>query len=279
MDRRLLLASRDLAEFSGSRMFDIRWYLDGRDGYQSYLAGHLPGASFIDLDATATSVAQPTAGRHPLPSPEVFVQAIAMLGIEPGRQVILMDDARGSIAARLWWMLDALGIEAYVLQGGVASLESTKLCTSPCPPMPVAPWRPPIDTWPRSRIVTTDAIESDPSRYLLLDARATTRYLGIEEPIDRIGGHIPGARSLPWPTMLDLLETEGWRSDSRIQAILNDDRQLVAYCGSGVTACALVLAFRAIGTEVSLYPASYSGWSSDATHPICTVDCESECVT
>jgi thiosulfate/3-mercaptopyruvate sulfurtransferase len=255
-------------------ILDVRWYLDGRDGYASYLHAHYAGAVFVDLDTVATQPAPPTAGRHPLPSPAQFVRSIARLGVGKTSKVVVMDDARGSIAARIWWMLDALGIEAYVLLGGVQSIPHAHNCLIPCDPTPTEPWDPPTSVWPENRTLSTEAIEQQSSSYLLLDARTHERYLGNQEPIDRVGGHIPGARSLPWERVLDVID--GNSSDStkaEIRDVLEDERELVAYCGSGVTACALVLAMRAYGREVMLYPASYSGWSSDPTHPVCTVVC------
>jgi thiosulfate/3-mercaptopyruvate sulfurtransferase len=273
MDRGPLLHAHQLADFTQPLMLDVRWYLDGRDGYQSYLNGHYPGAVFVDLDLVATAADGPAAGRHPLPSTEHFVKAITTLGVEPQRQVIIMDDVRGSVAARIWWMLDALGIEAYVLGEGLDSLNDVVLCKAPCDSTPASPWPSPRDTWPEHSIVTTNELESDPSRFFLLDARARARYLGDEEPIDRVGGHIPGATSLPWSEILDLLASERWQLSPLIQDILANDRVPVAYCGSGVTACTLILAFRTLGRDVKLYPPSYSGWSSDPAHPICRVDC------
>ncbi|WP_276939062.1 sulfurtransferase [Ferrimicrobium acidiphilum] len=256
-------------------ILDVRWYLDGRDGYASYLQGHYSGAVFVDLDTVATEPAPPTAGRHPLPPPATFVRSIAELGVGPTSQVLIMDDARGSIAARIWWMLDVLGIEAYVLLGGVQSLPEADICLTPCHATPKAPWTLSINEWPENRVVNTDEIESQSSRFLLLDARSQERYLGDEEPIDRVGGHIPGARSLPWQRVLDTIEGSSVDSSrAEISNICDDERELVAYCGSGVTACTLVLALRAYGREAKLYPASYSGWSSDPSHIVCTDICD-----
>ncbi|WP_298207608.1 rhodanese-like domain-containing protein [Ferrimicrobium sp.] len=275
MNRAPLIESDQIQRLSRPVVLDVRWYLDGRDGLTSYLDGHYPGAIFVDLDTVAT---QPdddaTAGRHPLPSPARFAHSLASLGIDSTSQVLVMDDARGSIAARIWWMLDALDIEAYVLSGGVQCFRPTDLCTSPCLPVPIAPWVPTRRDWPADRIITTEAIEATNFEYLLLDARAQNRYLGVEEPIDRVGGHIPGAKSLPWQTLLDLIETDPDATENpEIRALLADDRAVAAYCGSGVTACALVLAFRVLGRDIKLYPASYSGWSSNVSHPICTQPC------
>lgn len=275
MNRAPFIEHDHIERLSHPVVLDVRWYLDGRNGRTSYLEGHYPGAIFVDLDTVATQPGKATAGRHPLPSPEQFAYSLAALGIQPTTQVLVMDDARGSIAARLWWMLDALGIEAYVLWGGIQQLAATDLCTTPCLPVPAAPWVPSLEQWPTERIATTEEIEAATSEYLLLDARAQARYLGNEEPIDRVGGHIPGAQSLPWQSVLDRIEAAiDVTADPELQSLLASDRVIVAYCGSGVTACTLVLAFRALGRDIKLYPPSYSGWSSDPSHPICTQPCQ-----
>lgn len=275
MDIAPLITKDELQELSDAVVLDVRWYLDGRDGYESYLQGHYRGAVFVDLETVASQPGPPTAGRHPLPPPTQFIESVAKLGVAATSKVVVIDDACGSIAARIWWMLDSLGVEAYVLLGGVQSLPADNLCLSPCQPGPTAPWAASVSAWPEDKILDTTDIEQRSSKYILLDARTEERYLGLQEPIDRVGGHIPGARSLPWQLALDSIERDS-RDDAptEIRALLEDERELVAYCGSGVTACAIVLALRAFGREVKLYPESYSGWSSDPSHPICAASCK-----
>ncbi|MEO9175134.1 MAG: rhodanese-like domain-containing protein, partial [Gaiellales bacterium] len=103
------------------RVVDVRWYIDGRSGHAAYLERHVPGAVRADLDSDLAAPPAELLGRHPLPSPEQFATALGRLGIAHDDTVVAYDDASGSIAARLWWMLDAIGIRAAVLDGGLAS--------------------------------------------------------------------------------------------------------------------------------------------------------------
>ena len=103
------------------RIVDVRWYLDGRSGHEAYLSGHIPGAVWADIDRQLSAPAGPIVGRHPLPPAADFAAAMGRLGIGDDDVVVAYDDASGSIAARLWWMLDSLGMRAYVLDGGIST--------------------------------------------------------------------------------------------------------------------------------------------------------------
>nr|BFE76695.1 hypothetical protein GCM10020092_099960 [Actinoplanes digitatis] len=102
---------------------DVRWYLDGRSGRAAYESGHLPGAVFVDLDRWLARHGSADGGRHPLPEPEVFAQGMAAVGIGDGDVVVGYDDAGGVVAARLVWMLRAIGHEAALLDGGLSAYE------------------------------------------------------------------------------------------------------------------------------------------------------------
>ncbi len=250
---------------TAATILDTRWYLDGRDGHRSYLEGHLPGSVFIDLEAAATGSIDPREGRHPLPPVSTFLESMARLGVRFDRPVVLADDQLGSVAARLWWMLDACGFDARLLDGGVRAAEAS--CTQECT-LPEADRAPAVAGWPALGTGTLRERQG----VELLDARAAERYRGIIEPVDRTPGHIPGARSVPWTS---LFEGGRLKSPTELHGLLapREGRQAVAYCGSGVTACLLVAAGRAAGIEIELYAPSYSGWSSDPANPICTDEC------
>src|SRR5919198_4907439 len=109
------------AHLSEVRVVDVRWYLDGRSGRAAYRSGHLPGAVWLDVDSELSGWASPAAGRHPLPTPEQFAAVLGRVGIAQGTPVVAYDDAGGSIAARLWWMLHVLGEPVAVLDGGLAA--------------------------------------------------------------------------------------------------------------------------------------------------------------
>lgn len=257
---------------------DVRWYIDGRSGEAAYDAGHLPGAVWVDLDRDLAGPAGLGPGRHPLPSPEAFAEAMNRLAIGDGDVVVCYDDAGGSIAARLWWMLNAVGQPAAVLDGGISSwtgeLSIDLPSQRPDSVFSVKPW--PIGS-------TVDVVAVDTLRRgadaVVLDARSADRYRGEENPIDKRLGHIPGASSAPWQDNLDP-ETGRFRSASvlreRFTALgVRSDRPAICHCGSGVTACHNVLALEIARLPgARLYPGSWSDWAADPGRPVATGEAE-----
>ena len=243
---------------------DVRWYLDGRSGLDAYFSGHIRGAVWADTDNDLSGPPGPIVGRHPLPTPERFAAAMSSLGIGNDDTVVAYDDASGSIAARLWWMLDAIGVRAAVLDGGLASWTGDLSREPVTPEMARFTPRP----WPKRRFVEVDEVDDVLQHGVLLDARSFERYSGIEPGIDARAGHIPGARNAPWSGNLDsvsgrFLPAEALRR--RYEALgVADGTRVVASCGSGVTACHDLLALRLAGfADTALYAGSWSGWSSD----------------
>ncbi|MFV2196264.1 sulfurtransferase [Nocardiopsis sp. LOL_012] len=259
----------------GVVVVDSRWYLDGRSGRDAYRAGHVPGAVFADVDTDLAAPASAQDGRHPLPSPTDFAAALKRLGIGDDSTVVVYDDANGSVAARMVWMLRALGTPAAFLDGGLAEWTG-ELETGDTTP---EPGRRTARPWPQERIVHTDAVASltgDPA-HLLLDARAHCRYTGeAPAPVDARPGHVPGARSAEWQGNLDerglLAAPEVLRA--RFSALGADTAATVtAYCGSGVTACHDLLALEHAGyAGARLYPGSWSRWGGDPSLPVETGD-------
>ena len=246
---------------------DVRWYLDGRSGRAAYEAGHLPGAVFVDLDTVLAARAGHGPGRHPLPDLDVFAAAMGALGIGDDTGVVAYDDASGSVAARLWWMLRATGHEVAVLDGGIQAWTG---------PIESGPGRAPAPrafttaarSWP---VLDADAVAAFEG--VVLDARAPERYRGEVEPIDSRAGHIPRARNAPWSANIDPA-TGGLRSPDELAEHFRslgagDGRALAVYCGSGVTACFDLLALEVAGIDNGqLYEGSWSDWSSDPRRPV-----------
>jgi len=245
------------------RIVDCRWYLgDPSGGRTAYEAGHLPRASFASLDDDLS--ADTGAGRHPLPSREHFAAVVVRLGIGAATPVAVYDDRGGAIAARLWWMLSQQGHgSVFVLDGGIQAWEATGLPLTTAEPNP-PPGTFTIEDW--TGTVDAEMVRARATSTLLVDVRSPERYAGIEEPVDPKPGHIPGARSVPLSGSLDhelhMLPMDRLRDHLEANGITSD-RKVIAHCGSGVTACHLVLAAEAAGLpRPDLYVGSWSEWSS-----------------
>jgi thiosulfate/3-mercaptopyruvate sulfurtransferase len=250
---------------------DVRWKLHGDVG-ERFAEGHIPGAVLVDLDQDLSTNPGGERGRHPLPSPEAFARTMARLGIGDDDLVVAVDAVRGSIAARLWWMLRATGHPATLLDGGLEAWPGP-LETGPPTTRPGATFTP--RPWPEDRLVGTEEVErlrSDPG-VAILDLRAGERYRGETEPIDPVAGHIPGATSAQWT---DNLDGEGrFRSPEelrrRYEELGASGRRVVVHCGSGVTACHGLVALELAGLpEGDLYVDSWSGWVADPDRPVAT---------
>lgn len=255
------------------RVCDVRWYLtDPLGGREAYELGHLPGAVFVDLETVLTGQGGP--GRHPLPAPADFAHRLAELGIGRGHRVVAYDDAGGAIAARLWWMLRAIGHDdVAVLDGGFpAWAGSRREVTTVESALPAPDPLPAPDRWPG--IVGREEVASLVGRVPVVDVRAPERYRGDIEPVDPIAGHIPGAINLPFSRLLD---GSRFRPARELRALLADAAldagPFVAHCGSGVNACHLLLAADIAGVDGGLlYEGSWSDWSRHPGSPVATGD-------
>src|SRR3954454_5549684 len=259
------LASRLAATGDGVRVADVRWYLNRPGaGRAAYDAAHIPGAIFVDLDrdlAAPDGLGAP--GRHPLPSPTVFAARLGSLGIGSQHFVVAYDDVGGTIAARLWWMLDNLGHKGgvAVLDGGIGAwIAAGHALSAETPQYPPAQ----LDLaheW--KNVIERDELAHRLGRVSLLDARAPERYRGELEPIDPAAGHIPTALSAP--TTDNLLSDDHLKRGAdlhRRYSAMAGDRPVVTYCGSGVSACHNSLSMRIAGLpDPILYVGSFSDWS------------------
>lgn len=244
---------------------------DPRAGAAAYARGHLPGAVFADL---ATELSGPlvagVSGRHPLPSPDALADTLGHWGIGAQTQVVAYDAGNSAYASRLWWLVRWLGhSRVAVLDGGLSAWQSAGLPLQTEVGARVAgsfPIRPPL-----TRAVSVTDIIERPDTLNLIDARAEARFRGEVEPIDPVAGHIPGARCIPFEGNLDR-DNRFAAPDvlrSRFAAHRSADRELVCYCGSGVSACHNILAMRAAGLpEAALYPGSFSEWIQDPDRPV-----------
>jgi thiosulfate/3-mercaptopyruvate sulfurtransferase len=264
----------DLAGGNPPVLLDVRWQLSvpkaaGEppfDGRAEYAAGHVPGAVYVDLDR---ELAGPSGagGRHPLPDLAEFGAAMRRAGVSAGTPVVVYDGGQGWAAARAWWLLRWTGHpNVRVLDGGLPSWKGELSVEVPEPaegdfqPVP-AP----------TGLLDADGAATLARSGVLLDARAGERYRGEVEPIDRVGGHIPGAVSAP---TTDNVGADGRfrpaeELAARFEALgVSDDSEVAVYCGSGVSGAHEVLALAVAGIPAALYVGSWSEWSSDPSRPV-----------
>ncbi|MBB6094837.1 thiosulfate/3-mercaptopyruvate sulfurtransferase [Povalibacter uvarum] len=245
-------------------------------GEAAYVASHIPGAVYAHLDRDLASAITPSTGRHPLPDPQQFAATLGRWGLQPHTQVVAYDADTGAYAARLWWLLRWVGHrKVAVLDGGFKAWTAAGL---------------PTTQEKTHRIASNYAVAADRSAWLdasqvaanvasndwrLLDARAPERFAGKVEPIDPVAGHVPGARNHPFALNLT---TEGRflpASELRARFAASqdgvDDRNTIVMCGSGVTACHLLLALEVAGKPgAKLYAGSWSEWIRDSSRGIAT---------
>lgn len=250
---------------------------DRTQGERSYLAGHIPGAVFADLERDLSDMSRVAEGlgRHPLPSAAAFGAVLGRWGWTPGLQVVCYDAGPGALAAaRLWWLLRLAGVrEVAVLDGGFAAWQAAGQ-----PVETAVPARTPTQVtlaWDARQVIVDHAALHTAPAPLLLDARAAARYRGDIEPLDRAAGHVPGARNRPY--MDNLLADGHFKPPAQLReefaAVLGDAApdEVVHMCGSGVTACYNLLAMEHAGlTGSRLYAPSWSGWVSDPSRPVAT---------
>ncbi|MEO0422024.1 MAG: sulfurtransferase [Pseudomonadota bacterium] len=250
-------------------------------GHEAYLEAHLPGADYADLDRHLASSIRADSGRHPLPDPQALAKTLGTWGVasgDPGTQVVVYDSGSGAFAARCWWLLRWLGHDAVaVLDGGLAHWQAQALPLEHGPPATrtaQARFEPNADD---TMHVEVDALQQalTEGEVLLTDARAAPRFAGEVEPIDPVAGHVPGAINHPFDQNLAadgrFLAADELRQ--RYLGLLGDraPTQFVAMCGSGVTACHLLLAMAAAGLPPGrLYAGSWSEWIRDPARPVAT---------
>lgn len=264
-----LISTSELRDLLGSvTLLDVRYRMGDPTGHEQYLAGHLPAAAYVDLDAELA--APPGAGgRHPLPDVAVFEAAMRRAGVRAGRPVVVYDDWAGLAAGRAWWLLRFHGHpDVRILDGGWAAWLAdggpveTGDVTAAEGDFTADPGHLPV-------VIAADVPQVD----VLVDARAPERYRGETEPIDPVAGRIPGAVNVP--TSSNLTDDGRFRDAEELRGLYAEaveaarqGRTVAAYCGSGVTAVHDLVALELLGVTAALYPGSWSEWVTDPDRPV-----------
>ena len=259
-------------------VIDARFSLaDTEQGRRAYEAAHIPGAIYAHLDEDLSGpIIRGHTSRHPLPDVATLVETFSTWGIDAGVQVVVYDDANGSIASRLWWMLRWLGHEAVaVLDGGIARWQAEgRPVKRGTETRAARTFTPEIHS---EMVASADEVNAvrQQAEYRVVDSRAANRYRGEDETLDPVAGHIPGAVCSPFGANVGpdgrFLPADEIRV--RLEDVLagRDPSQTIFYCGSGVTAAHNVLAMEYAGLSGSrLYAGSWSEWITDPDRPVAT---------
>lgn len=281
MNYQTIISSEQLIAHSNDPdwvIVDCRFSLaDSEAGFTAYRHGHIPNARYAHLDRDLSSQITQLTGRHPLPYQTVFINKLAQWAINNNSQVVVYDDASGAFAGRLWWLLRYFGHDGVaVLEGGYKHWQKRGYpVTTDLPNIKPSTFRAYIN---ENQVLSALDVENGIARkdICLIDARTSERFLGKQEPIDPVAGHIPGAINMPFQLNLD---NEGlfWPADilrQQFSQLIGDRQpeQIVHMCGSGVTACHNLLAMEIAGLPGSkLYAGSWSEWISNKNRPVATI--------
>jgi thiosulfate/3-mercaptopyruvate sulfurtransferase len=249
-------------------VIDCRFSLADKDlGLKQYQENHIQGAYYLDLNLDLSSPVQQHGGRHPLPDFDQLASKLSQIGITEESMVIAYDDSRFAFASRLWWVLRYMGHERVaVLDGGFAGWQAQNHATSAEIPAPIL--EPKIgrfipnllSEWVVDR--ETVIARKDLADVVLVDSREGDRYRGEREPIDPVAGHIEGAVNYPW---VEVTNEQGFVMSDQSDRWQNfqNTKEIIVYCGSGVTACVNLLSLKLAGIEMTkLYAGSWSDWCS-----------------
>ncbi len=261
------LANKDV------KIVDCRFSLSKPDeGERLYKESHIPGAYYFDLEQQLSAPVSKHGGRHPLPDIEKFRREIGKAGIENTKTVVDYDGGEGAFASRFWWLLTYIGHDkVYVLNGGFKGwVEAGYPTTKEVPKPESAQYKVSI----RKEMLATyeeikEIVANKKKSPILIDSREKARYLGKEEPIDKIPGHIPGAMHKFWAEGLENGFFKGSEEQKKRFAELDQKEPIIVYCGSGVTATPNYIALKMAGYQnVKLYAGSYSDWVSYSDNPV-----------
>ena len=278
MNSDLLIAPEALARLIAEReciVVDCRFDLGQPEkGYRDYLAGHIPGARFADLNRDLSSPITPHSGRHPLPEAHEFAEFLARLGWDASKTLVVYDERNSTLAVRLWWLMKYFGQTARILDGGMSTWVAAGLQLDSGETHVDAVTAPHLLARPELTTSADEILETRGTQAMfLVDARAKERFRGEVEPLDQKAGHIPGSLNRPTSENLDgsgrFKNSEVLRSELEQLIQGNAVSSVVNTCGSGVTACHNAFAMELAGLgPTRVYPGSWSEWIRDDSRPI-----------
>lgn len=255
-------------------IIDVRADLyDENYGEEAYEQDHLPDARFLHLEKDLSGEVEEHGGNHPLPDLDSFAERLGEIGVSNDSTVVVYDNRSSMFAPRAWFLLRHVGLEnVYVLDGGYEEWkEAGHSVTKEIPEIEQASFEARVND---AEIVAMEDVKNRPAHVTLIDSRARERYLGLEEPLYDRAGHIPGAVNYNWAHVLD--ENGRWKSEGELREhfkTLSKDELTIVSCGSGVSACANLLALRSIGyNNTKLYSGSFSDWISYEDNELETKD-------
>ncbi len=265
-----LIKVKELLKLTQSKNLVIVDASIGEKAKSNYNERHLDGALFVDLNTELANIKQDVSigGRHPLPTIKQFSETLNNLGITKKNHVVIYDDKNGAIASRFWWMLRSVGRKkVQVLDGGFQKaikegfpINSKVETARKTDIYNITEWK-----LPQAHLNEVE-IASQNKNYIIIDVRESDRFNGINEPLDLIAGHIPGAINVPYSDNLDrnglFMSPQDLRA--KYQTVLENKStdKIIVHCGSGVTACHTLLALDYAGLEIpKLYVGSWSEWS------------------
>lgn len=275
-----LISAGELAQHVADPLwvvFDCRFTLTETEaGRNAYNQAHIPGAVYAHLEEDLSGAITQTSGRHPLPDIESFVNFLSQSGVDKSKQVVVYDDAFGSVAGRLWWMLRWAGHDKVaLLDGGLPAWQRDgHEMDQRQPQIQKADFTADVRT--ELFVSSQDVVEIiEDKSYRVIDARAEERFVGDVEPFDNVAGHVPGAINMPYDDNLAI--SGGFETKEELANLYMENLgeikadHVVHMCGSGVTACHNILAMEHAGlTGSRLYVGSWSGWITDPSRPVAT---------
>ena len=251
------------------RVLDVRWRLDTPEGRPAYVAGHLPGAVYVDLESDLAVRGYPEGGRYPLPSVGRLAESARGWGINDGDLVVAYDDNDAVAAARAWWLLRRRGVDIRVLDGGIRAWVAEGLPLEVGDRVSEPGTVRLVDVDPG--VATIDDAARAPIDGYLVDVRAPEHYRGLTPGLDPASGHIPGAVNIP--TVVHISPDGTLKSPDEIRftieaAGVDIDREITLYCGAGIASTHSALAFAHAGVETRIYAGSWSHWSRSPERPV-----------